>query len=169
MFRNVQRTFQNLANLTGETEGILSENRQNLALIFRNSRELSEKLKAHSDELTGTLRNANRITDSLASANIGQMLRSLETAVNGANKVLTTLQSDASTLGKLTHTDSLHQQLLTAGRSLDFLINDIQENPKRYINVSVFGGKEENDKGLSRKDKELIREEVRRNLGEEKK
>jgi hypothetical protein len=26
--------------------------------------------------------------------------------------------------------------------SLDSLINDIQAHPKRYINISVFGGKE---------------------------
>lgn len=168
MFRNIQQTFQNLSTLTGEMTGTLTENRQNFTEIFRNTRDISEKLKAHSDVLTGTLKNANRITDSLANANIGQMLRSLETAVTGLNKVLSSLNNEGSSLGKITRTDSLHQQLLTAGKSLDFLLNDIQDNPKRYINVSVFGGKDDGDTKLSRREKELIRDEVKRNVNEDK-
>lgn len=168
MFKNIQQTFQNLSTLTGEMTGTLTENRQNFTEIFRNTRDISEKLKSHSDVLTGTLKNANRITDSLANANIGQMLRSLETAVTGLNKVLSSLNNEGSSLGKITRTDSLHQQLLTAGKSLDFLLNDIQDNPKRYVNVSVFGGKDDEDAKLSRREKELIREEVKRNMGEDK-
>jgi phospholipid/cholesterol/gamma-HCH transport system substrate-binding protein len=167
-FRNIQQTFQNLATLTGDMTGTLAENRQNFKEIFRNTRDISDKLLLHTDVLTGTLKNANRITDSLANANIGQMLRSLESAVTGLNKVLLSLNNEGSSLGKITHTDSLHHQLLTAGKSLDFLLNDIQENPKRYISVSVFGGKEDHHTKLTRREKELIREEVQRNMKEEK-
>lgn len=169
MFKDVQQTFQNLSNLTEELSGTLTDNRPHLNEIFRNTREISEKLKSHSDVLTGTLKNANRITDSLANANIGQMLRSLETAVSGLNKMLSSMNNEESSLGKITHTDSLHQQLLLAGKSLDFLLNDIQENPKRYINVSVFGGREDSDAKLTRREKELIKEEVRRNMASERK
>ena len=50
------------------------------------------------------------------------------------------------TLGLLVNNDTLYQNLASLSRELDLLIKDLRENPKKYINVSVFGKSEKKDK-----------------------
>ena len=49
-------------------------------------------------------------------------------------------------LGQLATNDSLYHNLNSTARDLDALITDLHENPKRYINLSLFsfGGKKKN-------------------------
>jgi len=44
-------------------------------------------------------------------------------------------------LGQLNTNDTLYQNLQKTINSLDLLVSDIKANPKRYINISIFGGK----------------------------
>jgi phospholipid/cholesterol/gamma-HCH transport system substrate-binding protein len=39
----------------------------------------------------------------------------------------------------LVNNDSLYHNLTSLSQELDLLLKDLQENPKKYINVSVFG------------------------------
>ena len=39
----------------------------------------------------------------------------------------------------LVNNDSLYQHISSLSRELDLLLKDLQENPKKYVNVSVFG------------------------------
>jgi phospholipid/cholesterol/gamma-HCH transport system substrate-binding protein len=45
------------------------------------------------------------------------------------------------TVGMLVNDDSLYMNLSSMSKELELLLHDLQENPKKYVNVSVFGGK----------------------------
>jgi len=45
-------------------------------------------------------------------------------------------------LGKLAKDGELYDNLSSASRELDLLLQDFRLNPKRYVNVSVFGKKQ---------------------------
>jgi phospholipid/cholesterol/gamma-HCH transport system substrate-binding protein len=45
-------------------------------------------------------------------------------------------------LGKLVNDKALYNNLADASRELDLLLQDFRLNPKRYVNVSVFGKKQ---------------------------
>lgn len=42
-------------------------------------------------------------------------------------------------MGKLLNDGELYDNLTTASNNLSSLLEDLQENPHRYINISVFG------------------------------
>jgi phospholipid/cholesterol/gamma-HCH transport system substrate-binding protein len=61
-------------------------------------------------------------------------------------------------LGLLIQSDSLHNALIDTNEELQTLVDDIYENPWRYIHVSIFGKKQE--KRYSKKELARIRELV---------
>jgi phospholipid/cholesterol/gamma-HCH transport system substrate-binding protein len=52
------------------------------------------------------------------------------------------LEQGDGTLGKLMNDKELYSNLTSASRELDLLLQDFRLNPKRYVNVSVFGKKQ---------------------------
>jgi phospholipid/cholesterol/gamma-HCH transport system substrate-binding protein len=45
------------------------------------------------------------------------------------------------TIGMLINNDSLYNALEQSAVDLDKLLVDLRENPKRYVHISVFGGR----------------------------
>ena len=45
-------------------------------------------------------------------------------------------------MGRLMQDETLYENLADASRELDLLLQDFRLNPKRYVNVSVFGKKQ---------------------------
>ncbi len=110
---------------------------------------LNQLLENNSEELDSTLKNVNTITanfskisDSLAKAGLAKTLGELQTTVSNLNGVLEKIESGEGSLGKLTADDELYNNLTEASRELDLLLQDFRLNPKRYVNVSVFGKKQ---------------------------
>ena len=64
------------------------------------------------------------------------------------------LQDGKGTMGKLMKDQALYDNLNSTSKNLDLLMQDFRLNPKRYVNVSVFGKKQkeyevpENDPAL---------------------
>ena len=56
--------------------------------------------------------------------------------------MLAKIESGEGTLGKLVNNDELYKNLTEASKELDLLLQDFRLNPKRYVNVSVFGKKQ---------------------------
>ena len=55
-------------------------------------------------------------------------------------------------MGKLMHDDSLYVYLSHTARDLDKLLVDLEANPGRYVQFSVFGKKDKSEK-KKKKDK----------------
>ncbi|GMN08327.1 MlaD family protein [Croceitalea sp. MTPC5] len=106
-------------------------------------------LSANKPGLDSSLKNINTITSNfsklskeLAQTDIVGTFKNLQGTVNKLNKVLTKIEEGEGTLGKLANDDALYENLSNASRELDLLLQDFRLNPKRYVNVSVFGKKQ---------------------------
>ena len=55
------------------------------------------------------------------------------------NGVITGIQNGEGSLGKLTKDEELYKNLNESSQNLNKLIIDLKQNPKRYLNFSVFG------------------------------
>jgi phospholipid/cholesterol/gamma-HCH transport system substrate-binding protein len=51
------------------------------------------------------------------------------------------LQTTDNSLGALLNDKKMYDNLTKSTESLNVLLNDVRINPKRYINIAVFGGK----------------------------
>ncbi len=86
--------------------------------------------------------NFAKLSDSLNNAGLGRTLAGLESTVSNLDQIMARIEKGDGTLGKLMKDEELYKNLNNASRELDLLLQDFRLNPKRYVNVSVFGKKQ---------------------------
>ena len=129
-------------------ETIVSLNQ--LVKSFKGSADnLNALLENNKVQLDSSLKNVNHITsnfsklsDSLVNADLGGTLAEFQSTVTKLNGILAKIEEGEGSLGKLHKDDALYNNLAEASRELDLLLQDFRLNPKRYVNVSVFGKKQ---------------------------
>jgi len=85
--------------------------------------------------------NFSAISDTLKRANLAGTIENLKKTVDEASAVFEKINKGKGSMGKLMNDDSLYVNLNAASKSLDELLKDLKANPKRYVHISVFGGK----------------------------
>ena len=140
-FDNVNRSISNLADITNELNTYMSENGEALGSATQNIERLSSMLNENRDELNRVFDNLANISDTVALSNAGNAIRNLNSAAERLDAMTIALESGEGTLGKLITNDSLYNEVNHAVLSLDRLLEDIKERPGRYVEISIFGGK----------------------------
>lgn len=133
--RDLRASISGLSELMKSLQGsadvlnsLLKNNKGKLDSSLTNFRELTN--------------NFAKLSDSLNNAGLGRTLASLESTVANLDNLMTRINQGDGTLGKLMKDEELYKNLNNASRELDLLLQDFRLNPKRYVNVSVFGKKQ---------------------------
>ena len=115
----------------------------------KSANTLNTLLEDNKYQLDSSITNINSITsnfsklsDSIANVGLAQTIRNLESTVQNLDLLLARIEKGDGTLGKLMNDEELYTNLSNASRELDLLLQDFRLNPKRYVNVSVFGKKQ---------------------------
>ena len=145
-FDNVNRSISNLGTITDEISLYMSENREALGSATQNLERLTDMLNENRDELDRVFNNLANISDTLARANAGEAMRSLSKTATRLDAITSNIEAGEGTLGKLVANDSLYNEINHAILSLDKLLEDIKERPGRYVEISIFGGKNKDTK-----------------------
>ncbi|MFS4415693.1 MlaD family protein [Maribacter sp. 2307ULW6-5] len=132
----LQQAVKGLNELMGTLNGsALVLNR----LMANNEQKLDSSM-THFEHLTA---NFAKLSDSLNNAGLGRTLASLESTIANVDQLMAKMERGEGTLGKLMNNEELYTNLSSASRELDLLLQDFRLNPKRYVNVSVFGKKQQ--------------------------
>ena len=89
--------------------------------------------------------NLDKTTSKFATLNLNKTLDTLDRAVNDLKKIIGKFDTNNGTLGKLLNDPTMYKNLASSGNKLNLLLDDIRVNPKRYISISVFGKKQNNN------------------------
>ncbi|MFW6095005.1 MAG: MlaD family protein [Bacteroidota bacterium] len=136
---NINSTSNSLKSSSEKFEHLMNDNNDNISSIIRNSDSLVTSLSKNKESINNTLNNFSSISDSLEDANLGNTIKHLEHTLASTDSILAYIQEGKGSAGKLMKNDSLYNNLNETSSSLNKLLEDIKENPKRYINISVFG------------------------------
>ena len=109
---------------------------------FNNLASITGNLKNNNEDLSQTLQNISSISDSLEKADIKAVVDKADQTFAKLDMTLAKINEGEGTAGKLVSDDSLYNNLNSALFSLDSLLIDVKENPKRYVHFSLFGKKE---------------------------
>jgi len=118
-----------------ESGGSLDKSFENLASVTGN-------LRNNNDNLSQTLQNFSSLSDSLEKADIKAVVEKADQTFKKLDVALTKIEKGEGTAGKLITNDSVYNNLNNALFSLDSLLIDLKDHPKRYVHFSVFGKKE---------------------------
>jgi phospholipid/cholesterol/gamma-HCH transport system substrate-binding protein len=132
---------ETVSNINGSVNGIVADNKANIAQISSNMKTLSTDLIETEKQLRPLLTKFNTVADSLNALKIGKTLKEVDATVVSLRRIVQGLERGEGTAGKLIKNDSLYLGLNRTLLDLDKLLLDFRLQPKRYLSISVFGKK----------------------------
>ena len=124
---HLDRTMANLNALSASVQGKSGE----IESVIDNMSGLSAKLGDIASQVDTTLSGVNRFVDTINTSDIEGLLSSVRNLLENIN-------DPDGTIGQLINNDSMYNSVDTLLSDIDELVRRIQENPKKYIKISVF-------------------------------
>lgn len=131
----VGASTRELQTLLTELAALAGQQRQELAALSASLRRSAAGIEGAATR--PELERAIARTDSI-SLQLDRTAGSLTRSTASLESFLGRIDRGEGTFGKLSRNDSLYNNLNQAAASANALVQDIQRNPKRYIDVSVF-------------------------------
>jgi phospholipid/cholesterol/gamma-HCH transport system substrate-binding protein len=142
-FRNINQTLANVEETSRELKDLVNRESGNVSNIIDNLKTVSKSFEDKSKDFEKVITNLSAISDSLSAIPFSPIIQSIASATKQINEILTKLNSQEGTAGKLINDEQLYTNLETLTNDLDRLMKDIRLNPKRYLSFSAFDfGKE---------------------------
>jgi phospholipid/cholesterol/gamma-HCH transport system substrate-binding protein len=138
----LNQVLKNYDEAGNDVQGLLAENRRNLLAITTNLNKLSTSLVETEKELKPLLAKTGTLADSLNALKLGETVQSANRTIAELRQILASVQSGKGTAGKLINDETLYNNLNITLVSLNKLMTNLREHPKRYVHLSVFGKKE---------------------------
>jgi phospholipid/cholesterol/gamma-HCH transport system substrate-binding protein len=141
--KDLRGTLDNLNNTSASLQRIVGSKETELKGTLENLNRFSKMLSENSEEMGSTFTNLERITDTLAAADIYGTIKNLKLSLEKAETTIDNLNDGKGTAGQLMTNDTLYTNLSNSLASLNALLIDMKANPKRYVHISVFGKKQQ--------------------------
>jgi phospholipid/cholesterol/gamma-HCH transport system substrate-binding protein len=145
---NLRTLIAHLTVSSAHLQNLLNSQTGSLAKTLDNMNQVTGNLAANNPAITRSIQNIETTTSNLAKADIPatvEQLRGTIGEMRGTVEQLKTsvqkINSKDGSLGALLNDRKLYDQLNRVGLSLEILADDIRVHPKRYVNISLFGGK----------------------------
>lgn len=139
---NLQSIIANLANSTKYLERHLDPQSGKLAKTLDNVESITATFARNTGKIDTTFSNLQRTSSRLAEADLEGAIKSLKNNMDQLEQVIAKMQTKDGTLGALLNDRQLYDEIRKTNRSLNILLDDFRVNPKRYVNISVFGKKD---------------------------
>lgn len=132
---SLRRSIVNLDGITtnflGVSQGLNTTIRRDVPFIMRNAGSATTKIDSICTNLA-------MLSYNLKELPLTQTVDNVNGVINNLQQFSSTLNSEASTLGKLTNDPELYNRLNKVTADIDSLIIDIKKNPKRYISIKLL-------------------------------
>lgn len=124
---NIEKTMKDLSSLASTVEGKSGE----IDAFMDNLADLSDRFNSITVKADTTVSEVNALMSSLNESDV-------EGLVTSFRDLLTKMNDPDGTVGKLLTDDSVHNSVDSLVNNVNELVRKIQENPKKYIRISVF-------------------------------
>ena len=129
---------EGIKKLMGDLSDLVASERENLTALIQSMNKAADALADVAgpelgEDLTSLVARGDSVMErfSVTSERIEGAAVSLET-------ILARMENGEGTLGQLSANDTLYTNLVAAAESARLLMDDLRENPGRYISVSIF-------------------------------
>jgi len=138
---NLNKTTTNLIGASASLQTLLNTQTGALAGTINNLNSFTASLDKNSGKITSTLDNLDKTATNLSQLDLQKTLTYLNNTIGDLKSTIGKLNTTTGTAGLLLNDTKLYNNLTATANKLNLLIDDLKTNPKRYINISVFGKK----------------------------
>jgi phospholipid/cholesterol/gamma-HCH transport system substrate-binding protein len=144
-FQSVQNSFATLEHTVGILDRAFTSSEKDLVSSINNLAKITAALEGNQGELNSIFKNLESISDSLSDVEFKRVIGNLNKTLENTNSIMTKVDSGNGTASQLINDPQLYQNLVDATEQLNLILLDLKYNPKRYVNISVFGGSKKYD------------------------
>ena len=125
---NFSETSASLKVITQNVSANLAANEKTLGTILESTAELTSNLSS--------------VSETLNEADLQGLIADLNTSVSATKEILEGVKNGEGSVGQIFTNQELYLSLQENLSQLEWLLQDLRLNPKRYFSVSVFGKKQ---------------------------
>lgn len=137
-FESLRIAMENTEYITHQINHIIKKDKENIHCILSNAENITQNLKDNNDLLNNAIRNFSNISDTLAQTQMKGTIEQANQALSSLNAILEKVNQGQGSLGLILNDSGLYENLSSSANELKNLINAIKNNPKKYLNISVF-------------------------------
>jgi phospholipid/cholesterol/gamma-HCH transport system substrate-binding protein len=135
-FENINKTITNLNSISDELNKIMSSGKVNS--IVTNLDNISGTFSKNSAQISSIIKNLSSLSDSLSKLNVSPVFDHISSSIAGLDSLIVKLNSKESSAGLLMNDPVLYENLTSLTSSLDLLLKDVRNNPKRYVHFTAM-------------------------------
>ncbi len=124
---HLEKTMASVESVASDIDGKSAE----LNMFIDNLAAISEKLSSVAEKVDTTMGNVSSVAARLSESDIEGLVSSFKTLLENIN-------DPDGTIGKLFVDNSVYDSFDSLLKDVDSLIRKIEENPKKYVRISVF-------------------------------
>ena len=141
---NLNRVTAMMVYSTASLNTLLDTRTGALSKSLNNVSAITANFASNNEKINHVMSNLDKTSSKFAELNFKKILDTLDRTINDLRSMVGKFNNSNGTLGKLINDPALYQNLASTGNKLNLLLDDIRVNPKRYVNISVFGKKQNN-------------------------
>lgn len=138
---NLNKTTANLINASASLTILLNTQTGALAGTLNNLNSFTGNLSKNNDKINSLVDNLDKTAGNLSKLDLDKTLATLNATIGDLKTTIGKLNSNSGTAGLLLNDTKLYNNLTATANKLNLLIDDLRTNPRRYVNISVFGKK----------------------------
>jgi len=140
------KVLKEVKDLSNTANRILLSNEAKLSYTLESIESISSTIQDQTSNINNTMSNISEFSNNLNSIDIVSFSDQMLIISEHIESVLNTLDSGNGSMQKLINEDSIYNDLSNTIQSMDNLLNDIRNNPKKYVNISLWGGDKKSNK-----------------------
>jgi len=131
--KSLDLTFSLMSKTMIKVDSLIYKNDNRLTSILTNIESITSTINSNNSNIKNVMENVSSISDSLAKSDILSL-------VNNLNEITNNIARGKGSLAKLINDDNFYDNLEKSSKEINLLIEDIKNNPSRYVNFSILGG-----------------------------
>ena len=130
---SLDKTFELMSMTMVKVDSMVDLNDERISKVVQNLESITSNLETSNGEIKNILTNFSTLSDSLVQADIAAVLQNV-------SDITTKINSGEGSIGLLLQDDKIYVNFEKSMGELASLLEDIKNNPSRYVNFSIIGG-----------------------------
>ena len=139
--RNLNTVTTSMVQSTASLNTLLNTQTGSLAKTLNNVESITGNMANNNEKINNVMTSLDKTTTKISQLEFDKAVNTLNATLADFQKTVAKLNNTDGSLGKILNDPTLYNNLASTGNKLNLLLDDVRINPKRYVNISVFGKK----------------------------